>query len=183
MPKQTMEKLTPEQLLEAAYRLAGGLFFYPEDREDAAQEAAIAAWRAGETADANKAPRTYQWEFLRGYLRHAHRKLLRESNHHHLRMAVSEEEHRDNLDSHKTKWLADRGQGTALDAAARKESSALDLLDTLDRQQRFIVTECVLKDRTLQAVGRQLGVTRERVRQLRDDALQLLRSRYERSLV
>lgn len=50
--------------------------------------------------------------------------------------------------------------------------------DCLDERDRFVLSErCA--DRTLESIGKELGLTRERVRQLEDEALQRLRERVE----
>ncbi len=62
------------------------------------------------------------------------------------------------------------GQDDAIDA----RNVASRLLATLDDRSRYIVERCVMRGEKLHVVGAALGLTRERVRQIRERAIEVM---------
>jgi RNA polymerase sigma factor (sigma-70 family) len=66
------------------------------------------------------------------------------------------------------------------EASAHQLSAALrERVETLPPKLQYVVKGRFYKDQTLQEIGNELGVSRERVRQLECEALRLLRGRTE----
>jgi RNA polymerase primary sigma factor len=93
-----------------------------------------------------------------------------------LETPIGEEE-----DSHLGDFIEDRGAPAPADAASYQllKEQLEDVLDTLtDRESRVLQLRFGLEDgrsRTLEEVGREFGVTRERIRQIEAKALRKLR--------
>ncbi len=90
----------------------------------------------------------------------------------------------DNSDGHITLQdvLPDRSQDSADDILLNKEADAAvyQLLDSLKPRERSIVVSRA-EGKTLQEIGDEIGVTRERIRQIEDKAYYLLRNLADRN--
>ena len=70
------------------------------------------------------------------------------------------------------------GDRPAADDKADLEREVNDALDLLGERERIVIMDTVINGLTLRRTGEKLGITFERVRQIRDKALRRLRHPY-----
>jgi len=176
----TCEALSPEQMLEEslfmALKMRLGNY---HDTEDAAQEAVIAMLEAQKRAKEGMPVSHYQRSYAKGAIykffdhikKHRSREFLSLTKC--IETGDGEAEFIDRIPEVEGESYQERL------ARTDEDTFVSGLVDTLPEQDYHVVALRFFRNRTLEEAGAELGISKERVRQVEERALALLRHRYE----
>ena len=171
------EPLSAQEMQDEAMFMAARMRFYnSHDVEDAAQDAIVAMLAAGKRAKEGMPVRRFQrksgkcailtfYNEHREYKSHVFLSLTK--------LISSTEEHTEYVD-----LLPDMSQTERKEASEEQEYLS-SIVDTLPEKEREVIRLRFYKEKTLEEAGKELGITKEYVRQIEEKGLARLRQRYE----
>lgn len=165
-------KMTDKQLDEISTAETAHISDY-HDREDAKQEWMLGAWEASLRAKEGMSVRTYQWRYGRGRVLSAFNKIVRYKKRNFL--VIDKPIGEDGVTA--AEHIHDIKAKSPDEDICRDEVENLiaEVMGVLDDRSAEIVRLCVFKGLTLGEVGDKFGLSRERMRQLRDKAFDKMR--------
>ena len=173
-------ELDGEEILENARGMAGRIRWDNfHDEEDAAQDGAAAMWEAKLRAKEGRPVRHFQRKSGKGAILNFYNGNKERREHEFLSLTKQipgEEggvEFIDTIPEQPGESYADRLEAT------ERDTSLMSLLDTLPERDQTILRLRFFQEMTLVEVGTEVGITAERVRQLEESAVTVLRHRWE----
>ena len=169
--------MTEEQILEIAEKETCRIQ-NPEDRADAIQEFCLGILEAQSKAIEGKGVRAYSWKTARGRVK----TFLKKSSvyNYHNRKSIDIHSSVGNADGDAMIDLIPSNVKTPVAAfvAVDEQKYVRDKVDDLPREMRKVIKGRFFEGKTLEAIGKSMKLTRERIRQIERDALEHLRFQF-----
>jgi len=166
-----------EQLMEVANKVTSGIH-NATDREDAAQEFVLGALTALDRGDSDKPIRALQWSYGFGYVKNfldmQKKNNFRSNRRVDIHATQGDEDEGDT-------WISGIPSGELTPPEKLIQQDDCDALNQalqgLNDRERQVLNRHILGGETLEAIGGDYSLSKERVRQIEDRAIEKLRKR------